>query len=145
MPIMLAGTERRAFLASSPSAAAASRLLRAEVAYEAIRLARTLAALQPGEPEGHGLLALCELTAARFPARTGPDGFAGPARGPGPVAMGPLGDPPWAGRAGQGIDSRPRSLRPAAAIAATQASAPSVEATDWDRIVVLYEALSRAC
>jgi hypothetical protein len=25
-------------------------------------------------PEVHGLLALCELTAARFPARTGPDG-----------------------------------------------------------------------
>jgi len=77
MPIMLAGTERRVFLASSPSVAAASRLLRAEVAYEAIRLTRTLAALQPGEPEVHGLLALCELTAARFPARTGPDGFAG--------------------------------------------------------------------
>ncbi|MEK8104375.1 DUF6596 domain-containing protein [Micromonospora sp. M12] len=33
-----------------------------------------LAALQPDEPEVHGLLALCELTAARFPARTGADG-----------------------------------------------------------------------
>jgi hypothetical protein len=30
-----------------------------------------------------------------------------------------------------------------AAIAATHASAPSVEATDWDRIAVLYEALGR--
>jgi hypothetical protein len=30
-----------------------------------------------------------------------------------------------------------------AAIAAAHASAPSVEATDWDRIVVLYEALGR--
>jgi predicted RNA polymerase sigma factor len=26
------------------------------------------------EPEVYGLLALCELTVARFPARTGPDG-----------------------------------------------------------------------
>ena len=33
-----------------------------------------LAALLPDEPEVHGLLALLELTAARFPARTGPDG-----------------------------------------------------------------------
>jgi hypothetical protein len=48
--------------------------VRAEVAHEAIRLAHTLAVLQPDEPEVHGLLALCELTAARFPARTGPDG-----------------------------------------------------------------------
>jgi predicted RNA polymerase sigma factor len=48
--------------------------VRAEVAYEAIRLAHTLAALQPDEPEVHGLLALCELTAAHFPAWTGPDG-----------------------------------------------------------------------
>ena len=30
-----------------------------------------------------------------------------------------------------------------AAIAAAHATAPSVEATDWDRIVVLYEALGR--
>jgi len=56
------------------TATSGDRLLRPDVAYEAIRLARTLAALQPDEPEVHGLLALCELTAARFPARTGPDG-----------------------------------------------------------------------
>ncbi|WP_069467592.1 RNA polymerase sigma factor, partial [Actinacidiphila rubida] len=51
-------------------------LLRPGIAYEAIRLTRMLAALLPDEPEVHGLLALLELTAARFPARTGPDGEA---------------------------------------------------------------------
>jgi predicted RNA polymerase sigma factor len=140
---MLAGTERRVFLASSPSAAAASRLLRAEVAYEAIRLARTLAALQPGEPEVHGLLALCELTAARFPARTGPDGS--------PVLLEDQDRRRWdlsAIRRGLAALAKAstRGLGPyglQAAIAATHASAPSVEATDWDRIVVLYEALGR--
>ena len=56
------------------TATSGDRLVRPDVAYEAIRLTRTLAALQPDEPEVHGLLALCELTAARFPARTAPDG-----------------------------------------------------------------------
>ena len=57
------------------TATSGDRLLRPDVAYEAIRLARMLAALQPDEPEVHGLLALCELTAARFPARTDSDGM----------------------------------------------------------------------
>jgi predicted RNA polymerase sigma factor len=35
-----------------------------------------LAASLPGEPEVYGLLALFERTAARFPARIGPDGEA---------------------------------------------------------------------
>ncbi|MEU3453524.1 DUF6596 domain-containing protein [Micromonospora sp. NPDC006766] len=52
------------------TATSGDRLLRPDAAYEAIRLARALAALQPAEPEVHGLLAWCELTAARFPART---------------------------------------------------------------------------
>ena len=49
-------------------------LIRPDLAHEAVRLARVLARLVPDEPEVHGLLALLELTAARFPARTGPDG-----------------------------------------------------------------------
>ncbi|HWH35548.1 MAG TPA: DUF6596 domain-containing protein, partial [Acidimicrobiales bacterium] len=49
-------------------------LIRPDLAYEAIRLSRVLARLMPDEPEVHGLLALLELTAARFPARTGPGG-----------------------------------------------------------------------
>ncbi|VVJ22150.1 RNA polymerase ECF-type sigma factor [Amycolatopsis camponoti] len=125
------------------TATSGDRLLRPDVAYEAIRLARTLAALQPDEPEVHGLLALCELTAARFPARTGPDGA--------PVLLEDQDRRRWDFSAiHRGLaalaKASPRGLGPyglQAAIAAVHASAPSVEATAWDRIVVLYEALGR--
>ncbi|MCX5065348.1 sigma-70 family RNA polymerase sigma factor [Micromonospora lupini] len=125
------------------TATSGDRLLRPDVAYEAIRLARTLAALAPDEPEAHGLLALCELTAARFPARTGPDGA--------PVLLEDQDRQRWdlsAIRRGLAALARAstRGLGPyglQAAIAATHAAAPSVEATDWDRIVGLYEALGR--
>jgi RNA polymerase sigma factor (sigma-70 family) len=118
-------------------------LLRPDVAYEAIRLTRTLAALQPDEPEVHGLLALCELTAARFPARTGPDGA--------PILLEDQDRRRWdfsAIHRGLAALARAsaRGLGPyglQAAIAATHAAAPSVGETDWDRIVVLYEALGR--
>jgi len=126
------------------TATSGEELLRPALAYEAIRLVRTLAALQPDEPEVHGLLALCELTAARFPARTGPDGapilledqdrrrWDRPAIQRGVAAL---------GRASAG-GLGPYGLQ--AAIAATHAVAPSVAATDWERIVVLYAALGRA-
>jgi predicted RNA polymerase sigma factor len=125
------------------TATSGDRLLRPDLAYEAIRLARTLAALQPDEPEVHGLLALCELTAARFPARTGPDGS--------PVLLEDQDRRRWdfsAIRRGLAalVEASTRGLGPyglQAAIAAAHASAASVEATDWDRIVVLYEALGR--
>jgi RNA polymerase sigma factor (sigma-70 family) len=125
------------------TATSGDRLLRPDLAYEAIRLARTLATLQPDEPEVHGLLALCELTAARFPARTDPDGS--------PVLLADQDRRLWdfsAIRRGLAAlaTASVRGLGPyglQAAIAATHASAPSVEATDWDRIVVLYEALGR--
>jgi RNA polymerase sigma factor (sigma-70 family) len=118
-------------------------LVRRDVAYEAIRLARTLSALLPDEPEVHGLLALCELTAARFPARTGPDGSA--------ILLEDQDRQRWDFSAiNRGLASLAkasvRGLGPyglQAAIAAVHAAAPSVEATDWDRIVVLYEALGR--
>ncbi|WP_041254319.1 sigma-70 family RNA polymerase sigma factor [Frankia sp. EAN1pec] len=120
-------------------------LLRPDLAYEAIRLGRTLAALLPDEPEVHGLLALCELTAARFAARTGPDGEAvlledqdrrrwdRSAIRRGMAALG------RAAALGRGLG--PYGLQ--AAIAACHASAPSVAETDWERIVLLYEALGR--
>jgi RNA polymerase sigma factor (sigma-70 family) len=125
------------------TATSGDRLLRPDVAYEAIRLARTLAALQPDEPEVHGLLALCELTAARFPARTAPDGS--------PVLLADQDRRRWDVSAiHRGLaalaKASPRGLGPyglQAAIAAAHAAASSVEATDWDRIVVLYEALGR--
>ncbi|GAA0465381.1 RNA polymerase sigma factor [Paractinoplanes deccanensis] len=119
--------------------------LREDLAYEAIRLARMLAALLPGEPEVWGLLALCELTAARFPARTGPDGE--------PILLENQDRRRWdrsAIRRGQAaIDQATavgKGLGPyglQASIAACHAVAPSVAETDWDRIVLLYEALGR--
>jgi RNA polymerase sigma factor (sigma-70 family) len=127
------------------TATAGDRLLRSDLAYEAIRLARMLVALLPAEPEAHGLLALLELTAARFPARTGPDGE--------PVLLEDQDRRLWdrsairrglaalgqAAGAGRGLG--PYGLQ--AAIAACHASAASVPDTDWERIVLLYEALGR--
>ena len=127
------------------TATSGDQLLRPDLAYEAIRLARMLAALLPDEPEVYGLLALFELTAARFPARTGPDGEvvlledqdrrrwdqSGIRRGLAAIGR--------ASAAGRGLG--PYGLQ--AAIAACHASACSVQETDWERVVLLYEALSR--
>lgn len=127
------------------TATSGDHLLRPDLAFEAIRLARMLAALLADEPEVHGLLALCELTAARFPARVGPDGEAvlledqdrrtwdRSAIRRGLAAMG------RATAMGRGLG--PYGLQ--AAIAACHASAPSVPETDWERIVLLYEAVGR--
>ncbi|WP_327287320.1 RNA polymerase sigma factor [Streptomyces sp. NBC_01198] len=127
------------------TATAGDRLLRSDLAYEAIRLARMLVALLPAEPEVHALLALFELTSARFPARTGPDGEAvlledqdrrlwdRSAIRRGLAAIG------RAATLGRGLG--PYGLQ--AAIAACHASAPSVRETDWERVVLLYEALGR--
>ena len=56
------------------AASAGEELIRADLCEEAMRLGRILAGLAPREPEVHGLVALMELQASRFPARTGPSG-----------------------------------------------------------------------
>jgi RNA polymerase sigma factor (sigma-70 family) len=48
--------------------------IRPALCEEAMRLGRVLTGLVPDEPEVHGLVALMELQASRFPARTGQDG-----------------------------------------------------------------------
>jgi RNA polymerase sigma factor (sigma-70 family) len=120
-------------------------LIRLDLTGEAQRLARVLARLTPDEPEVHSLLALLELTAARFPARTGPDGE--------PVLLEQQDRARWdhaairrgraalarAERAGRGLGAY--GLQ--AAIAECHAVAPSVGATNWERVVLLYEALGR--
>ncbi|GAB3827008.1 sigma-70 family RNA polymerase sigma factor [Dactylosporangium cerinum] len=125
------------------TATAGDDLLRPDLAHEAIRLARMLAAVLPGEPEVYGLLALFELTAARFPARTGPDGEA--------VLLEDQDRRLWdrsairRGLAAFGTAAKtglgPYGLQ--AGIAACHARAASVGETDWDHIVLLYEALGR--
>ena len=119
--------------------------MRADLANEALRLGRMVAALLPREPEAHGLVALMELQAARFPARTRPDGT--------PVLLTEQDRTRWdraqilRGRAAlAGADELGRGRGPyalQAAIAECHAVAPSADDTDWDRIVILYEALGR--
>lgn len=127
------------------SATSGTAQIRVDLAREALRLARVLARLTPDEPEVHGLLALLELTAARFPARTAPDGR--------PVLLEDQDRRRWDRTAiRRGLAALDRAERVArglgayglqAAIAACHARAASVAATDWDRIVLLYEALGR--
>jgi RNA polymerase sigma factor (sigma-70 family) len=127
------------------SASSGDDLIRLDLAAEAQRLARVLAGLMPDEPEVHSLLALLALTAARFPARTGPDGE--------PVLLERQDRGRWdqaairrgraalarAEQAGRGLGAY--GLQ--AAIAECHAVAPSVGATNWERVVILYEALGR--
>lgn len=125
------------------SASSGDDLIRLDLTGEAQRLARILARLIPDEPEVHGLLALLELTAARFPARTGPDGE--------PVLLEHQDRRRWdraAIRRGRAALARAgqRGLGAyglQAAIAECHAVAESVEATDWGRVVLLYEALGQ--
>ncbi|WP_216893205.1 RNA polymerase sigma factor [Nocardia alni] len=127
------------------SASSGGELIRLDLASEAQRLARMLARLMPNEGEVQGLLALLELTAARFPARVRPDGE--------PVLLEHQDRRRWDRAAiGRGRAALVRAAQRGrglgayglqAAIAECHALAPSVEATDWQRIVVLYEALSR--
>ena len=56
------------------AATAGDDWMRPELCADAQRLARTLAGLQPSEPEVFGLLALVELQASRLHARTAADG-----------------------------------------------------------------------
>ena len=127
------------------SASAGPDWLRVDLAGEGLRLARMLAELVPDEPEALGLVALLELTAARFPARLAPDGS--------PILLADQDRARWdrtliargrqalarADRLGRGRG--PYGLQ--AAIAECHAVAASVTTTDWERIVLLYEALGQ--
>ena len=119
-------------------------LQRPELSAEAIRLARVVHRLLPGDGEVTGLLALMLLTDARRPARTGPEGEL--------VPMGEQDRSRWdADRIAEGValvtatlpqgPTGPYQLQ--AAIAAVHDEAPSAEATDWPQIVALYGLLRR--
>ncbi|NDZ95803.1 RNA polymerase sigma factor [Streptomyces sp. SID6673] len=127
------------------AATAGETWMRRDLAQEAVRLGRVLATLVPREPEVHGLLALMELQASRFPARVGADGR--------PVLLAAQDRRRWdRGQIARGLTALERSdalgrgrgpYALQAAIAACHAGAPAVDATDWPQIVVLYEALEQ--
>ncbi|MFD1721546.1 RNA polymerase sigma factor [Amnibacterium endophyticum] len=121
------------------AATSGDKWMRPELAGEALRLGRVLASLAPGEPEVHGLLALMELQASRFPARRASDGS--------PVLLEDQDRTRW-DRAqierGRAALARAAPLGPyalQAAIAEQHAIAPSAARTDWRAIVRLYDRL----
>jgi RNA polymerase sigma-70 factor (ECF subfamily) len=126
------------------AASAGDRLLRPELATEAIRLARLLANLMPDEPEVLGLLALMLLQDSRRDARVTADGEL--------VLMEDQDRTRWDTAAilegARLVDDALRHRRPGsyqlqAAIAAVHAQATSPEQTDWRQVAILYEQLMR--
>ncbi len=131
------------------AATAGERWLRPELAGEALRLGRVLAGLLPREAEVHALVALMELQASRFAARLDAAGR--------PVLLADQDRGRWDHgqiTRGRAALARADALAAArgeargsyalqAAIAQCHAVAPGVEETDWERIVLLYEALGR--
>jgi RNA polymerase sigma-70 factor, ECF subfamily len=127
------------------SATAGEDVVRPEVSDEALRLGRILAELMPSEPEVHGLVALMELQASRFRARTDPEGA--------PVALLDQDRARWDWLlVGRGLAALARAERLGGAfgpytlqagIAACHARARVAEDTDWERIVALYDALAQ--
>jgi RNA polymerase sigma-70 factor (ECF subfamily) len=117
---------------------------RPELAGDALRLGRVLAALVPHDAETHGLVALMEIQASRMRARVGPSGQ--------PILLADQDRSRWDRllvTRGLAALARAESLRAPsgpytlqAAIAGCHARAVSVEATDWARIVALYDALA---
>ncbi|MFF8881327.1 RNA polymerase sigma factor [Streptomyces flaveolus] len=124
------------------TATSGASLQRAELAGEAIRLARTVHRLLPGDCEVTGLLALMLLTDARRAARTGADG-----------ELIPLDEQDrglWDKAAiEEGValvtwalsQRRPGPYQLRAAIAAVHDEADSPDSTDWPEILGLYDVL----
>jgi RNA polymerase sigma-70 factor, ECF subfamily len=123
-------------------AATAGSLLRLDLCAEAIRLARVLADLMPGEPEAQGLLALLLLLHARRAARVAADG-----------SLARLAEQDrrlWDRdliTEGQAIvracvqRDQPGPYQLQAAINAVHSIAPSFGSTDWRAILTLYDQL----
>ena len=131
------------------TATAGTDWMRPDLAAEAVRLARMLAALAPDEPEVHGLLALLEIQASRTAARVDDSGV--------PVLLEAQDRTRWdrsqvrRGLAAlQRAEQLARSGKPVgryflqASIAAQHALAERAEDTDWRRIAALYDVLADA-
>ena len=116
--------------------------VRADLTAEAIRLARILHDLMPGEPEVMGLLALLLLTEARREARV---------RGGELVRLDDQDRGGWDRSLiaeGHGLVreclaiNRPGRYQILAAINAVHTDAPTADATDWSQIATLYDQLA---
>jgi len=127
------------------AATAGGDWMRPALCDEAPRLGRILAELAPQEPEVHGLVALMEIQASRSKARVGASGE--------PILLLEQNRAHWDHmliHRGLAALDRAEKLGSAAgwyvlqaAIAACHARARTPEATDWARIVELYEALAQ--
>jgi predicted RNA polymerase sigma factor len=121
--------------------------MRAELATEAIRLARMLTDLMPDEPEVHGLQALLELQFSRRAARVDAESR--------PVLLDDQDRSLWDGllirrglaalRRAEVLNARGKPVGRyylQAAIASMHARAPTAEDTDWRAIARLYDVLA---
>ena len=127
------------------AATAGDDWMRPALCDDALRLGRILVGLAPEEPEVHGLVALMEIQASRSRARVGPSGEA--------ILLLDQDRTRWDRlliNRGLAALERAEDLGGAegpyalqAAIAACHARAPAAADTDWQRIVSLYERLSR--
>ena len=131
------------------TATAGEDWMRPDLANEAMRLARMLAALAPDEPEVLGLQALLELQGSRIPARLDADGA--------PVLLESQDRTRWdpllvrrglaALRQAEQLAARGTPVGRyvlQAAIAAQHARATRAGDTDWRRIAGLYDVLANA-
>ena len=125
-------------------AASGGALIRGDLCDQAIRLARALAALLPGEPEVTGLLALLLLTDARRGARLSPAGDL--------VVLAEQDRSRWdRAMIAEGEElveralrcNRPGPYQIQAAIAACHSGAATAADTDWREIALLYGELLR--
>jgi RNA polymerase sigma-70 factor (ECF subfamily) len=132
------------------SATAGEDWMRPALCEDALRLGRVLAELAPLEPEVHGLVALMEIQASRFAARSGPKGQ--------PILLLDQNRARWDQlliRRGMAALRRSEKVRQAkgdtntrgwyelqAAIAACHARARIADETDWPEIVRLYTELA---
>jgi len=125
------------------TATAGEEWMRAALCDEALRLGRMLVQLLPGEPEVHALLALMELNASRTAARRRSNGEAVLL----PDQNRSLWDNAQIQRGMAALEDAQRLGGGAnyyalqAAIAACHMRARTAEETDWERIVLLYDAL----
>ncbi len=121
-----------------------SAVIRADLCAEALRLARGLHQLLPGEPEVTGLLALILLTSARAAARADEHGAL--------ILLADQDRGRWdRGRMTEGrllvetalARRRPGPYQLQAAVAACHADAATAADTDWRQIAALYSELLR--